>query len=339
MKTTTKQKETLIDTLEFTGIPKSKQELARCIMKYIELMKESDNLPVTLRNLHYYCISNKPLHTSKKGILNYYGQDKTLSKNGDLIVDPKYYKALSDTLTSMRLLGYVNFAYITDKNREWVRWSTYYNVNEYFQSKIEKLKNAYSRDLLQSQENFIVVISEKTSFETTIERLCSYYCIPYQLGGGMSSISIRYELVKMFKASGKDKLILLYLNDLDISGENISNAYVNSLKSDFGFTNESLVFKKVLLTPKQVTEYGLQDKFYKRSKDTFINSLNKTWLEHTGLNYEYELDSIGDPSVVRDLLDMAIRDSLNFSEFRKQQCIQMDEKEALTEKVNNLFYA
>src|SRR4029077_2901502 len=58
-----------------------------------------------------------------------------------------------------------------------------------------------------------------------------------------------------FKASGKDKLIILALSDFDPEGEDIAHSFARSMRDDFGI--ENVVPVKVALTAKQVQEMGL----------------------------------------------------------------------------------
>ena len=63
-------------------------------------------------------------------------------------------------------------------------------------------------------------------------------------------------MVKRFKSSGKDKLILLILSDFDPDGEEIAHSLARSLRDDFDVDAVEPV--KVALTREQVAMFELR---------------------------------------------------------------------------------
>jgi hypothetical protein len=62
-----------------------------------------------------------------------------------------------------------------------------------------------------------------------------------------------------FRASGKDKLIVLVLSDFDPEGEDMPHSFARSMRDDFGITN--IVAKKVCLTHEQVLARDIPQTF------------------------------------------------------------------------------
>jgi hypothetical protein len=96
---------------------------------------------------------------------------------------------------------------------------------------------------------------EKNALRTVIESVAREYCIPVTTGRGFSSLSPRNELFRRFKASGKERLVLLMLTDFDPDGEEIAASFARSLRDDFGLNNIHPV--KVALTAEDIRDNDL----------------------------------------------------------------------------------
>jgi hypothetical protein len=84
-------------------------------------------------------------------------------------------------------------------------------------------------------------------------------------------------MYERFKASGKDKLIVLALSDFDPDGLLIAHGFARSMRDDFGVSR--IVAKSVCLTYGQVMERKLAQTFdlsqEKRRSPKFRDHLNK----------------------------------------------------------------
>ena len=68
-------------------------------------------------------------------------------------------------------------------------------------------------------------------------------------GRGFCSLPPRYETAKRYRASGKQKLVLLIVSDFDPDGEEIANSYARSFRDDFDIDDVHAV--KVALTARR----------------------------------------------------------------------------------------
>src|SRR5262249_3984416 len=93
------------------------------------------------------------------------------------------------------------------------------------------------------------------TIEGTIRPVAMEFTIPYTIARGYASIPPRRALVRRFEASGKDKLLILFLSDYDPEGDDIAHSFVRSIRDDFGVRNVDAV--KVGLQLSQVEELGL----------------------------------------------------------------------------------
>src|SRR5690606_29312046 len=114
---------------------------------------------------------------------------------------------------------------------------------------------SYYRDLMQSQEHYIEVLAEKNTVAAQVRNICGNYTIPMTSGKGFCSSPPRYELKKRYRASGKDKLILLIIADLDPSGMYSAESFAKSMRDDFGV--DEIHASKIAGTPEQVEDFNL----------------------------------------------------------------------------------
>jgi hypothetical protein len=135
-------------------------------------------------------------------------------------------------------------------------WTGYAEVGAFVAEELDGFlsPDRYDRRLQQSQPNHIEIVGEKNTIESSICDVARKYFIPYTLGRGYCSIGPREEMSQRFKKSGKERLIVLFLNDFDPEGEDIPHSFARSMRDDFCL---DVVPQKVCLTHKQVLERNL----------------------------------------------------------------------------------
>jgi hypothetical protein len=199
--------------------------------------------PLSDRQIHYLLLNDPPiLHVSKKGR---YSNDK------------KSYRTLTNILTRLRLKGEIPFEAIEDVTRPVSKWNTYQHPGAYLKNSLNTFLTDYWRDLQQSQPNHIEILVEKLTVKNAVEPIAMDYTVPLTVGRGFSSIPPRYEMVQRFRKSGKEKLVVVIVSDLDPAGMTIAESFGRSLRDDFGVEAERLVVVKAALTIEQVKILGL----------------------------------------------------------------------------------
>jgi hypothetical protein len=199
-------------------------------------------LPVSDRRVFYTILNYPPLlHASKPN--SRYRNDK------------KGYKAVCELLTRARLAGIIPFDAIGDETSPVTTWAVYPNVAPFFRRQIEKFGTGYYRDLMQTQPNHIEIVGEKLTIEGIVRPVAWRYRIPYTIGRGYSSLPPRKDMFDRFEASGKEKLVILFLSDHDPEGWDIARTFGKSMRDDFGVEEVHAV--KVGLNPEQVQGLGL----------------------------------------------------------------------------------
>ncbi|HQQ88405.1 MAG TPA: ParB N-terminal domain-containing protein [Smithellaceae bacterium] len=203
---------------------------------------EIEYWPLTVRRIHYLLLNDPPLRHDKKPESTYQN-------------DLSSYKALTNLLLRARLSGDIPHEAIEDELRPIRVLATYQNPAYYIQQETQGFLRHYARDLLRGQENHIEILVEKNAIRKHVEAVADEYCIPCTTGRGYSSLTPRWKMVKRFKASGKNRLVLLILSDFDPDGEEIAASFPRSLRDDFGLSNIKCF--KVALSGQDVKDYHL----------------------------------------------------------------------------------
>ncbi len=198
--------------------------------------------PVNDRRIHYLLLNDPPLRHDKKPGSTYQNNENC-------------YKALTNLLTRARLTGDIPHEAIDDETRPIRVLATYQNPADYIQEEIEDFLIHYARDLQRGQVNHIEIFLEKNGLRKIIEQVADEYCIPCTTGIGFSSTPPRKKMFNRFKASGKERLVLLILSDFDPDGEQIAASFSRSMRDDYGVTN--IKCHKVALSAQDVIDYKL----------------------------------------------------------------------------------
>jgi hypothetical protein len=200
-------------------ISRAKAPLMRSVRAILQSLE--DYLPVSIRVIHYKLLNDPPLrHASKP--------DSTYQNDKDS------YKDLCDLLLRMRLQGMVPFEAIEDETRPISILSCYAHAGMFLQKETDGLFKGYYRDLLQSQPHHIEIMYEKLTGQSFVKPTALNFCIPLTVGRGFSSLPPRVGLARRYKASGKDKLIVIAMSDLDPDGDEITHSFARSMRDDFG---------------------------------------------------------------------------------------------------------
>ena len=224
-------------------ISKAKQPFLDAVRKVVRDLRAF--LPLSDRTIHYQLLNDPPrTHASKPA--SRYRNDKAS------------YRALCDLLTRARLAGLIPFDAIHDPTRPIVNWAVHRDPKTYFDQELPEFLADYSRDLLQSQPHHIEVVGEKNTIGPIIRPVCSRYTVPFTIARGFCSLAPRHDLVQRFVKSGKPRLVLIVLSDLDPDGDMIAESLARSLRDDFGIEGDREVMPiRAALTRDQVNQLSL----------------------------------------------------------------------------------
>ncbi len=207
-------------TSETIDIPEKKKKRSRITKvsrdfadAILYILNEGDlkGLNVNERAIHYRLLPPLNIRTSTRKDGFIYGEPAKDSVG-----------ALSRMLTRLRLTGEVPWHRIIDETRPATDWKTYANAAEFIESEVRNLMVGFSRDLMQSQDNLYVIVAEKLTIKSFVDKVGAKYTIPTVILRGNSGIDARYQIAKKFYASGKRNLILFILSDCDPAGDMIA---------------------------------------------------------------------------------------------------------------------
>lgn len=236
----------IVESFEIEGfktrslISKAKKPM---LDRLLEVLEDNDT-PMTVRQIHYQFLNAPPLkHASKP---------KSTYRN-----TKSDYKNLVDLVARARTEGIIPMEWISDGTRgvsDWSKWC-HLNSREFINSQLESFMNRYWRNLQQSQPDHIEILAEKNTIIDSVNKVAQEYTIPTTSLRGYCSISPRYELVKRFQKSGKERLILLIVSDFDPDGEEIAQSFARSLRDEFEIDQVEPV--KVALKYEHIERFNL----------------------------------------------------------------------------------
>lgn len=262
----------------------------------VEIIDENEAYwPLSVRQIHYRLLgSDAPLiHASKP--------------DSRYVNDQRSYKACVDVCARGRLEGVIRWESIADETRPVTLSGAWSDRAEFFRSEIDSnLLQGYLRDKLQSQPDHIEIVAEKLTVKNILQPVAREFTMPLTISRGVSALVVKKQISDRYRASGKGRLQLLVVTDLDPDGEKIADDFVRSLHRDFGLPEHELVGSKVALTLEQVARYGLEPSM--DAKKT--SSAYKGYVAKHATSHAYELEAL-EPAQLVSILRVAILATLD----------------------------
>jgi hypothetical protein len=253
--------------------------------------------PLSDRQVHYQLLNNPPLiHASKPNSV--YANNK------------RSYDALVELLTRLRLDGTIPMEAIADETRPSTIARCHASTTPFLAQEIDWFLKGYRRNRQQSQPNYIEVFAEKNTVMPILSPVVDEFCIRLTAMRGYISLPPRIELANRFHASGKKKLVLLILSDLDPDGVEIGQSLARSMRDDFGIGE--LYPVRVALTREQVVEHQLPPQLKAKSSSSQYSKFARQFGDDA-----YELEALP-PEVLQGILRNAIEDALDIRAFNSE---------------------
>jgi hypothetical protein len=302
-----------VETIEIVGekrraaITKAKQPFLNAILKILEEYREF--WPLTDRRIHYALLNDPPRrHASKPD---------SVYRN-----TVACYKDTCDLITRARLAGIIPFRAVYDPTRPVEAWNYPCSPGPFVRESLDDFLMGYRRDLQQSQPNHIEIIGEKNTVLNILLPVAETYCIPLTIGRGYASIPPRYEMVRRFRKSGKERLVVLAVSDFDPEGQDISHSFARSLRDDFGVRQVEPI--QVALTAEQVEELDLPPAM--QAKET--SSRYRGFAARHG-DEVHELEAVA-PEDLQQILHDAIGDVMDFDAYDAEVAAEQKDAAYLT---------
>ena len=203
------------------------------------------------------------------------------------------YQNLSRMISDGRLAGLIDWDAIEDRIRvPRIPFAWAHGPRRYVAAHVE----AYRLDRNEGQDYYIELWVEKDALAGVLAPIAEANDITLLVNRGYSSQSAMWESAERFIAARDKECILLYLGDLDPSGEDMVRDIRDRLNDVFGATVE---VKKLAITPEQVAQYSPPPNPAKMSDSRAAGFV----LRH---GYEsYEVDALP-PAVLNQIVTDAI---------------------------------
>jgi hypothetical protein len=250
--------------------------------------------PVSDRKIHYELLNSPPLKNANK-------------KSSQYRNDANSYHNLTNLLTRARIEGLIPWDWISDETRPVTTWNVWPDTQKFIATQMKSFLTGYWRDLMQSQPNHIEILAEKNTVSAAIKNVAARYCIPLTSGRGFCSSLPRHKMAQRYRNSGKSKLVLLIVSDLDPAGMAIAESFAQSLRDDFGIEDVHAI--KVAITFEQVKKFKLPHGEKAKQGRGKNDGLRAEFVRRYG-EYVYEVEALPDGELPT-LLDAAIRKVVN----------------------------
>jgi len=222
------------------AISAAKSQMLDAVIAVLDGLREF--WPLSLRTVHYNLLNDPPLRHARKPGSRY-------------LNNKQCYKDLSGLCTRARFEGVIPWEAIHDPTRPTTTWHIHRSASDYICEEIKDFLWGYDRDLLQSQPHHIEVVGEKNTLLPIIKPVCADYTLPLTIGRGFCSVPPRKAIYDRWRASGKDKLVVVVLSDHDPDGEMIADSFVGYLRDDFAIPSYRIHAIRAALTAEQCKRF------------------------------------------------------------------------------------
>jgi hypothetical protein len=282
--------------------PKTKGKITNAMRPMLDaiqqiLAEHEDYLPISLRRIHYCLLNHKPLcHASKP--------DSTY------INDRSSNRILLRIAKIGRETGVIDGDSIEDLTRPVALWDTHTDVGAFVRQELDRFLTHYFRDLMRSQPCHVEAVCEKLSSHSVLESVCGEYCIPLTTTRGNCSYPPQRDIAKRFRASGKERLVLLIASDLDPDGICIGESFARAMRDKFDIKNLSSI--RVAIKPEHVERFGLPADMEAKKTSSKYKRFKAEYGTHA-----YELEALS-PETLQTLMREAIESVIDHEAFDRE---------------------
>lgn len=217
------------------------------------------------------------------------------------------YQGLSQLLTQARIIGEIEWDCIEDRARRYIDLTGYMDGPRFIESEAENVLNNYTRNLQQTQENYIEIFVEKDALATLFRKVAERYCISVTTCRGYISADFVNKYKRRTMQNADRRPVVLYFGDFDPSGLNMSESLESRMLNDF---NIPVNFIRPALNVEQIEKYNLPhvDADLKRGDSRAAKHVEKYGF------LAVELDALKPPDL-SDIIHRAIQKQLNIDAF------------------------
>ena len=277
--------------------------LADACVRVVQEMRSE--WPLSDRQIHYLLLNDPPrIHCRKRG---------------RYMNNAKSYHTLTGILTRLRLNGEIPMSAIEDSTRPTTLYHVHPHPQAYLREALEGFLKNYWRDLLQTQPDHVELVVEKLTVRGTLRPVSDELTVPMTVMRGFSSLPPRAAMVERWRKSGKDRLAVVVVSDLDPAGMTIAEAFGRSLRDDFCVPEDRLLVVKAALNHSQVVELGLQPDMEAKVGASTAREYIRRYGRHV-----WELEAVK-PPVLRKIVMDALLQVIDVDKLNHEQRLEVGE--------------
>lgn len=284
------------------------------VQRVIENLR--DFWPLSIRQIHYQLLNDPPLKQTPK-------RTRFEAEHYRYRNDRESYNSLVDLLKSARYHGQVSMTCIDDPTRPQKTWGGFDSLSQFVQQDVDRFLVGYHRDRQQDQTRHIEVFAEKNTLYRIVERACSEYYVPFDIGRGFCSIPVWRDMAKRFQRSGKERMTLIVISDHDPEGLELADDAIRSL----GLHGVPVDGHRVAVTREQIEALDLADDF-NPAKET--SKHYAAFLERTGDTRTWEVEALP-PDYLVEQIKAAVEASMDMGVYERVCQEEEADCEALAE--------
>jgi hypothetical protein len=224
-------------------------------------------------------------------------------------------------LTWARENDQIPWEWIVDGTRTIERPPTWTNPD----SLLRACAQQYRQDFWKQQQVHLILCSEKSTVSGTVKPITDLYGVGLLSLHGYGSATSAHDLAELSIFSDR-RVVLLYIGDWDCSGIHMSEVDLPGRVERYGGLVE---IRRIALTQDDVTRLGTGPAF---SAETKRKDPRYGWYVQTYGRWCWELDAL-DPNTLRDRVEVAIREYIDWDAWDRCQKVEEDERASLLEVV------
>lgn len=263
--------------------------------------------PLTLRQV-YYRLVTRP-HTSM-----IYDRKKGCGFTRHRLPNNKSsYNTLSLLLKWMRIEEKLPWDVIEDRTRVITDKRGFTNLNHFINQEMDDFLTEYTRCLIQNQDKYIEVWTEKDALLRVFEEVVWPYCIRAVICRGYDSVTFEADFyLRAEKALSLGKTpVVLYFGDLDPSGVDMFEAAIKTLEDEMDLCG--VEWKRIGLNPSHIDKYSLVNSV-DAAKET--DTRYKKYMKKYG-KIAVELDALH-PAILKEMIREAVEAEIDMVLYEKQ---------------------
>jgi len=256
----------------------------------------AQDLRLTLRQLYYQFVSRDLIPNTEKS-----------------------YKNLGKVVSQGRLAGLIDWDAIEDRMRQPDVPNEWESLDELVRAAIRGFRLPRGK----GQETYVELWVEKDALAGVLQPLARKYHATLMVNRGYSSQSAMYESAQRIEswkdAAGASEAVILYLGDLDPSGEDM----VRDIRDRMEMFGVYVDVQKIALTMAQVRHYSPPP-----NPTKLTDSRAKDYISRYGMEC-WEVDALP-PNELTKIIDQAFRDHLDLSLMEDVKAEEEKQRKALT---------